>query len=357
MCSQPSHPVTRLTQASTDARDLLTAVHTHAPWCETGRQVTALRRILLQQFYVDARDRLRPRDEKAGLPPAGLRIESPYDIEARHVSRNDKKWTGYHAHVTETCDDGSVNVITDVATMVSAADIKALPGIHQRLGRRRLLPEEHLVDSGYTSAAAIDTASREHGVGLIGPLPARGRSWQRKQQTGFAREDFVIDFDRRTVTCPQGQVTGRWVQAPAMAPYTAARFHKADCNPCPVRSSCTSGISLRTVNFLPRHLHELQAKNRSDQQDPAWRRLYGCRSGVEGTVNEIVNGHRMRRCRYHGLAKVHVQHVLTAIAINVEHLSEQAAEPSTYRPRPPTAFQRYLEERSLPRPLWWRQGK
>ncbi|MGW2370641.1 transposase, partial [Streptomyces sp. NPDC001667] len=111
------------------------------------------------------------------------------------------------------------------------------------------------------------------------------------------------------------------------------------------------------VNFLPRHLHELQAKNRSDQQDPAWRRLYGCRSGIEGTVNEIVNGHRMRRCRYHGLAKVHVQHVLTAIAINIERLSEQATEPSSYRPRPPTAFQRYLEERRLPRPLWWRQGK
>ncbi|MGW2190059.1 transposase [Streptomyces sp. NPDC001719] len=142
-----------------------------------------------------------------------------------------------------------------------------------------------------------------------------------------------------------------------MAPYTAARFHKTHCTPCPVRSSCTSGTSPRTVNFLPRHLHELQAKNRSDQQDPAWRRLYGCRSGIEGTVNEIVNGHRMRRCRYHGLAKVHVQHVLTAIAINIERLSEQATEPSSYRPRPPTAFQRYLEERRLPRPLWWRQGK
>ncbi|MFE2182309.1 hypothetical protein [Streptomyces sp. NPDC059455] len=27
------------------------------------------------------------------------------------------------------------------------------------------------------------------------------------------------------------------------------------------------------------------------------------------------------------------------------------------RPRPPTAFQQYLDARDLPRPLWWRQGK
>ncbi|WP_249402334.1 transposase [Streptomyces sp. YIM 121038] len=103
-----------------------------------------------------------------------------------------------------------------------------------------------------------------------------------------------------------------------------------------MRSSCTSGTSPRTVNFLPRHLHELQPKNRSDQQDPAWRRLYGCRSGIEGTVNEIVNGHRMRRCRCrcHGLAKTHVQHILTAIAINAERLSEQSAEPSPTVPAP-----------------------
>ncbi|MFE4660118.1 hypothetical protein ACFRFJ_25910 [Streptomyces hydrogenans] len=65
----------------------------------------------------------------------------------------------------------------------------------------------------------------------------------------------------------------------------------------------------------------------------------------------------MRRCRYRGLSKAHVQHVLTASAINVERLSDQTAEPFAYSPRPPTTFQLYLEERRLPRPLWWRQSK
>ncbi|QCX82592.1 hypothetical protein C9F11_45160 (plasmid) [Streptomyces sp. YIM 121038] len=101
------------------------------------------------------------------------------------------------------------------------------------------------MDSGYTSAAAIDTAAREHGVELVGPLPARGRSWQRKQQTGFAREDFVIDFDRRTVTRPQGKVTGRWAQAPAMAP-----LHRGPFPPDPLHSM-PSAFLLHQRNLAP----------------------------------------------------------------------------------------------------------
>jgi hypothetical protein len=65
----------------------------------------------------------------------------------------------------------------------------------------------------------------------------------------------------------------------------------------------------------------------------------------------------MRRCRYHGLGKAHVQHVLTAIAINIERLAGQEPGNSSYRPRRPAAFQQYLDVHELPRPLWWRQGK
>lgn len=38
-------------------------------------------------------------------------------------------------------------------------------------------------------------------------------------------------------------------------------------------------------------------------------------------VIEFVHGQGMRRCRYRGLPKAHQQHVLTAIAVNIERLS------------------------------------
>ncbi|RBM17682.1 hypothetical protein DEH69_14720 [Streptomyces sp. PT12] len=238
-----------------------------------------------------------------------------------------------------------------MATTVSSGDSRALPGIHTRLKQRHLLPTEHLVDGGYTSAVLHHAAARDHHVTLVGPLKASG-PWQRKEQTGYAREYFTIDFDNRTVTCPNGEVTGNWLEAPAMAPYLVARFNARQCDPCPDRSSCTRGRSARTVNFLPRHPHEPQTRNRADQQDAEWKRLYASRSGVEGTMNEFVNGHRTRRCRYHGIAKTHVQHILTAIAVNIERLSERDPHDSAYRARPPTAFQQYLDAHSLPQPLW-----
>lgn len=59
-------------------------------------------------------------------------------------------------------------------------------------------------------------------------------------------------------------------------------------------------------------------------------------------------------CRYRGQGKAHIQHVLTAIVVNIERLSglPPAEEPPT--PRRPTAFQNYLDHREIPRPKSWR---
>jgi transposase len=46
------------------------------------------------------------------LPPATEGIESPYDLEARFRSRYETAWTGYQVHLTETCDDEAVHLIT-----------------------------------------------------------------------------------------------------------------------------------------------------------------------------------------------------------------------------------------------------
>ncbi|MFJ3846126.1 transposase [Streptomyces albidoflavus] len=103
---------------------------------------------------------------------------------------------------------------------------------------------------------------------------------------------------------------------------------------CPEQAKCTPG-PLRSLYFPTRRLHELQTKNRADQQDANWRRIYGQRSGAEGTIEEFADGDHGRRCRYRGLAKTHVHHVLTALAINVKRLSLQEPADSSY-PAPPS---------------------
>jgi hypothetical protein len=77
------------------------------------------------------------------------------------------------------------------------------------------------------------------------------------------------------------------------------------------------------------------------------------RSGIEGTICEFVHGHDMRRCRYRGQAKAHLQHVLTAIAVNVERLSRQPSGESP-PPRAPTAFQEHCDQQGIRRLMSWR---
>ncbi|MFJ3879144.1 transposase [Streptomyces sp. NPDC090077] len=70
---------------------------------------------------------------------------------------------------------------------------------------------------------------------------------------------------------------------------------------------------------------------------------------------EFAHGHGIRYCRYRGQGKVHLQHVLTAMAINIERLS--GLSPPTEEARPPrwpTAFQTYLDQREIPWPKSWR---
>ena len=358
----PTRPRTRMNEAGADACRLLEHLAARYPDLLRGPRVQALRQILCQNYHWDHAGRLRWRDDEgdAGLPPSAARIVSPYDVAARYSRRGQvTRWTGYLAHVTETCSDDGPNVITDVAVASATSDDRqALAGIHDRLQRRGLLPADHLVDGGYTSLVLMERADREHQVALTGPLPGN-RTAQHRDQQGYARDDFLIDYDRQEVTCPQGQVSKGWhgpypTSSPDAAPLIVARFSTRQCQPCPARAACTtSGDGRRTVGFPPRELCKLQVRNHADQQDPAWHKRYAVRSGIEGTVCEFAHGHGMRHCRYRGQPKAHLQHVLTAIAVNIERLS-QLPPGENPAPRPPTAFQEYLDQHDIKRLRSWR---
>jgi transposase len=358
----PTRPKTRINTAGADAQHLLEHLSRNHPGLLDIFQVQALRQVLVQNYHRDALGRLwwREDEEGSGLPPSANRIVSPYDPTARYARRGQvTRWQGFLAHVTETCSGDSPNVITDVATMpATSSDAGVLPGIHTRLRHRGLRPDRHLVDGGYTSLVHLERAEREHRIAVVGPLPGNPTRQHRKAE-GFARDDFRIDFDRRQVTCPQGQVSKGWhgpypTSSPTAAPLIVARFTKSQCQPCPVRAQCTtSRDSARSVGFPPKELLELQLRNRAERQEPAWHKRYAVRSGIEGTIFEFTHGHGMRRCRYRGQSKTHLQHVLTAIAVNIERLSRQP--PGTSAPaRPPTAFQDYLDQQDIPRLRSWR---
>jgi len=294
------------------------------------------------------------RREKApqgdGLPPGHPRIASPYDTDARWGVKRDEFWLGYKLHVTETCNDASPcdcrrpgtptpagqprrshggheancpqlrpNLITHVATTdATVTDNQMTEPIHDALASKRLTPARHYTDSGYLSAALVVAALARHGIALVGPLLA-DCSAQARAGDGYARADFSIDYDTRTVTCPQGRQATSWTPCTQYGKDAiVVTFATNDCGPCPARTLCTTG-KRRQLSLPPRELAQAHSAMRAAEHTIGFQADYARRAGVEGTIHQAV-AHGARRARYRGLPKTRLDHVFMACALNLPRL-------------------------------------
>ncbi|MFD4144688.1 IS1182 family transposase [Streptomyces sp. NPDC058572] len=317
----------------TDAVALLEAVYrADAPaWLRELPAVQVLRTVLVQNYQVTdtpgGREVRRREADEDGLPPARVRLGSPYDTDARWAAKGeDLFWLGYKIHLSETCDaddgDTTPNLITNVATTdATVADASMTEPIHQALAGRQLTPGEHYVDSGYPSAALVASSLKDFGTVLISPLLG-DCSPQARAGAGYDRAAFAIDFGQQNAVCPQGRTSSSW--SPCTQRGTEAvviKFAKTTCQPCPARDRCTtSKAGYRQLTVLPRQLHELQHAARLAQATRDWQHEYRRRAGVEGTVRQAVAVTGTRRARYRGLARTHLEHVYSAVALNIVRL-------------------------------------
>ena len=101
--------------AIADGHRLLAAAYgpSAPPWLRDLPAVQVLRRAWVNQFYVEA-DRVTWRD-RADLPPASLRFDSPYDPDARFGNKRSTTWSGYKAHLTGTCDEDRPHLVVAAA--------------------------------------------------------------------------------------------------------------------------------------------------------------------------------------------------------------------------------------------------
>jgi transposase len=311
-------------QVGTDGLSLLEMVSapTAPPGLARVPAVEVLRRIWIQQYVViEGAMRLRaPKD----MPPPTAQIESPYEHDARYGIKREHHWVGYKVHLTEVCDTDEPHLLTQVeTTRATAADVEQLAAIQTDLARRDLLPRQQLVDAGYVRARNLVTSHALHQIELIGPTYA-DRQWQAKAQTGFDIARFHVDWDAQTVTCPHGRHSARWYPTQtARGPMIHIDFAPADCTPCPVRAQCTRAATQpRSLTLQPRAEHTAIQALRQRQRTPAFAARYAARAGIEGTLSQGVRAFGLRRARYRGLRKTHLQHVATAAAINISRLTD-----------------------------------
>lgn len=308
-----------------DGHRLLQAIDeaTEMTWLKEIPAVKILRRVWIEQ-YLHENDRWVLRAVK-DMPSTAEQTCSPYDIDARYSTKRTTEWVGYKVHLTETCDRGEPSVIVNVETTpATTPDDTMLPVVHQGLKERELLPAEHLVDKGYTNSHVLVESRRDDGVAVIGPVAA-DPSWQARADQGFDKSKFIVDWDKRQVTCPAGKHSMSWLPNtyPKNGVIWEARFARRDCTPCPARVHCTKAkIEPRLIGLQSRDYEEALQAARKRQDTEAFREQYAPRAGIEATHEQAIRRCGLRQSRYIGLAKTHLQHLLTAAALNLVRISD-----------------------------------
>ncbi len=285
-------------------------------------EVETLRQ-LWEHHYEQIEGGIRVLDPKE-MPEAAHRIESPYEVEARYSTKRSMDWVGYKVHLTESCDEGFPHLITDVhTTAATATDVKQLSAIQEGLARSGLLPAEQLADASYVSGSNL-VSSHARQIDLIGP-PYKDNTWQAKADEGFDVANFRIDWDNKTVSCPQERQSIRWSKTKTARgrKMIHVEFDPDDCAACPSRPLCTRAKSLpRALTLQPEEEHEAIQFARRRQKTEEFASVYSRRAGVEGTISQGVRAFGLRHARYRGLERTHLQEVATAAAINVGRLAD-----------------------------------
>jgi len=275
------------------------------------------------------------------LPPAAANLESPYDLDARYRrKRGGFVWTGYMVHVSETCGTEDVHLLTHVhTTPATVHEAQCTEPIQQALVDKDLAPTEHFVDAAYVDAALLVSSRQDHGIDVIGPTRPNV-SWQTQVEGAYSIEQFTIDWEREQVRCPQGKVSRTWTPQVDSHGNTklSVKFRRQDCAACPERTRCTRAKTMpRHLSFHPRVQYEALEAARVRFSSESGKELYTRRAGIEGTLSQGVRAFGLRRTRYRGLPKTHLQHVAIATAINVERIVAWLDE----RPLAPTRLSRF----------------
>jgi Transposase DDE domain/Transposase domain (DUF772) len=237
------------------------------------------------------------------------RVISTVDTQARHghKSRN-RRFDGYKAHLSVDPDSELIDEVA--ASPANAPDRDAaaeLLGEHAHSDTR----PEVVGDSAYGDAATR-TGLESAGFTVTAKCPparnAKGR---------FPKDQFTVDLDAGTVTCPAGQTA---VIVPAARGGGRASF-RPWCAACPLRSACTASRRGRTIAIHP-HETVLQ-RARATQRDPAWQQRYRTvRPTVERKISHFTRrAWGGRRARTRGLARVTTDLVTRAGALNWARLA------------------------------------
>jgi IS5 family transposase len=228
------------------------------------------------------------------------RVISTVDPESRHTHKTAHAYRdGYKAHVATEPDTG---LVTDCdLTPGNTPDAEVAPDLVDAE------PEgtEVLGDSAYGTGEFRDHLDATAKSAVIKPPPLRPAV-----PGGFTLDDFDIDVDAGSVTCPAGI-------AVVLSRHRRASFG-ANCTTCPLRLRCTTATDGRVIVLHPHHRHLAGARAQADTDafDVVYRRW---RPMVERSLAWLTRGTN-RKLRYRGVERNQLWWSHRCAAINLQRL-------------------------------------
>ena len=252
---------------------------------------------------------------------------SVHDPEMRHGHKSSsRRFDGHKAAIVVDTDS---QLITAVEVLPGNApdNLGALELVDASEANTGVPVAEAMGDAAYGDGDTRQTFA-DAGRTLIARVPGR------PNRTHFPKEDFHIDLEAGTCTCPAGNVTRTMAPAGQRTGQTgrtyrlqAFRFDAAICGVCPLRSQCVAAKpgTGRTVQLHPQEALLQQA--RALQQSEAFAGYRQRRVVVEHRLARLVQL-GIRQSRYFGRAKTRFQLYLAATVANLTLVAAKADLPA-----------------------------
>lgn len=210
---------------------------------------------------------------------------SAVDPEARHAHKTvHRRQDGFKAHLAIEPDTG---IITECALTRATGSENHEAVVGLALLDNETIPVRVLGDSAYGTGATRAALAAGGHCAIIKPIPLRA-----PVPGGFTSDDFIVDFEARTVTCPANHTVS--------IPRSGGVGFKIRCRSCPLASRCTTAVNGRKLTFS---VHEPQLRAaRRQARDPQWQAEYRQhRPMVERSIAWLTRN--SRKLRYRGVAK------------------------------------------------------
>jgi hypothetical protein len=241
------------------------------------------------------------------------RVISTVDPEARHTRKSpEARRDGFVAHVVAEPQTG---IITDEALTKATGAQNSDPAVAQRFVAADATGDaddpdgrEWYGDSAYGTGDLRGAIADAGHHAVIKPKPLAAAV-----EGGFTIDDFTVNEQGRTVTCPAGNTR----------PISKGRnvvFGKL-CRDCPLAVRCTTSKTGRILNLHERD--DLLRRARADwAAKPELREKYRTfRPNVERVVSQIASrGGRRQKLRYHGTDKNHAWLTRRTAGLNLRNL-------------------------------------